>query len=105
MLRSNGWLLTTRRTRRQPSRWIGFHSLSAWRPPFAGLWRCEHDMVMMAVPMPRLGESVTEGAVERWLKAEGETVQLDEPLVEVVTDKVTAEIPSPFAGTLVQILV
>jgi 2-oxoisovalerate dehydrogenase E2 component (dihydrolipoyl transacylase) len=62
-------------------------------------------MVMKAVPMPRLGESVTEGAVERWLKAEGETVQLDEPLVEVVTDKVTAEIPSPFAGTLVQILV
>jgi 2-oxoisovalerate dehydrogenase E2 component (dihydrolipoyl transacylase) len=62
-------------------------------------------MVMMAVAMPRLGESVTEGAVERWLKAEGEVVQLDEPLVEVVTDKVTAEIPSPFAGTLVQILV
>jgi len=62
-------------------------------------------MVMMAVAMPRLGESVTEGAVERWLKAEGEAVQLDEPLVEVVTDKVTAEIPSPFAGTLAQILV
>ena len=62
-------------------------------------------MVMMAVAMPRLGESVTEGAVERWLKAEGEAVQLDEPLVEVVTDKVTAEIPSPFAGTLTQILV
>jgi 2-oxoisovalerate dehydrogenase E2 component (dihydrolipoyl transacylase) len=62
-------------------------------------------MVMMAVAMPRLGESVTEGAVERWLKSEGETVRLDEPLVEVVTDKVTAEIPSPFAGTLVRILV
>jgi 2-oxoisovalerate dehydrogenase E2 component (dihydrolipoyl transacylase) len=62
-------------------------------------------MVMMAFAMPRLGESVTEGAVERWLKAEGDTVQLDEPIVEVVTDKVTAEIPSPFAGTLVQILV
>lgn len=62
-------------------------------------------MVMMAFAMPRLGESVTEGAVERWLKAEGDMVQLDEPLVEVVTDKVTAEIPSPFAGTLVQILV
>jgi 2-oxoisovalerate dehydrogenase E2 component (dihydrolipoyl transacylase) len=62
-------------------------------------------MAMMAVAMPRLGESVTEGAVERWLKAEGDAVQLDEPLVEVVTDKVTAEIPSPFAGTLVQILV
>lgn len=62
-------------------------------------------MVMVVVAMPRLGESVTEGAVERWLKAEGEAVQLDEPLLEVVTDKVTAEIPSPFAGTLVQILV
>src|SRR6185437_6101837 len=55
--------------------------------------------------MPMLGESVTEGVVERWLKGEGEAIRRDEPLVEVSTDKVTAEIPSPTAGTLAKILV
>jgi len=53
--------------------------------------------------MPQLGESVTEGTVEKWLKAEGELVRRDEPLVEVVTDKVNAEVPSPFEGRLVRI--
>jgi 2-oxoisovalerate dehydrogenase E2 component (dihydrolipoyl transacylase) len=55
--------------------------------------------------MPQLGESVTEGTVERWLKKEGEMVRRDEPIVEVVTDKVNAEIPSPFEGRLVRIQV
>jgi len=55
--------------------------------------------------MPQLGESVTEGTVERWLKAEGDMVRRDEPIVEVVTDKVNAEIPSPFEGRLVRIQV
>ncbi|MGI8915779.1 MAG: dihydrolipoamide acetyltransferase family protein [Chloroflexota bacterium] len=55
--------------------------------------------------MPMLGESVTEGVVERWLKVEGDAILLDEPLVEVSTDKVTAEIPSPAAGVLAKILV
>lgn len=55
--------------------------------------------------MPQLGESVTEGTVDRWLKQEGDMVRLDEPIVEVVTDKVNAEIPSPFAGRLVSIKV
>jgi len=53
--------------------------------------------------MPQLGESVTEGTVDHWLKHEGDFVKRDEPLVEVVTDKVNAEIPSPFEGTLVKI--
>src|SRR5436190_205817 len=53
--------------------------------------------------MPQLGESVTEGTVEKWLKKEGDFVKRDEPIVEVVTDKVNAEIPSPFEGTLVKI--
>ena len=53
--------------------------------------------------MPQLGESVTEGTVDRWLKQEGEFVKRDEPLVEVITDKVNAEIPSPFEGKLVKI--
>src|SRR5260370_26777143 len=53
--------------------------------------------------MPQLGESVTEGTVARWLKQEGDMVRRDEPIVEVVTDKVNAEIPSPFEGRLVRI--
>jgi 2-oxoisovalerate dehydrogenase E2 component (dihydrolipoyl transacylase) len=57
------------------------------------------------IKMPQLGESVTEGTVDRWLKQEGEFVKRDEPLVEVVTDKVNAEIPSPFEGKLLRISV
>ncbi|MDQ6898289.1 MAG: 2-oxo acid dehydrogenase subunit E2 [Candidatus Dormibacteraeota bacterium] len=57
------------------------------------------------IKMPQLGESVTEGTVDKWLKHEGDYVKRDEPLVEVVTDKVNAEIPSPFEGHLVQIAV
>ena len=56
------------------------------------------------VQMPALGESVTEGTVTRWLKAEGDTVEVDEPLLEVSTDKVDTEIPSPAAGTLERIV-
>ncbi|WP_432546666.1 2-oxoglutarate dehydrogenase, E2 component, dihydrolipoamide succinyltransferase [Kineococcus sp. SYSU DK004] len=58
-----------------------------------------------AVQMPALGESVTEGTVTRWLKSVGDTVEVDEPLLEVSTDKVDTEIPSPVAGTLLEILV
>ena len=57
------------------------------------------------VKMPALGESVTEGTVTRWLKGVGESVEVDEPLLEVSTDKVDTEIPSPVAGTLQEILV
>ena len=57
------------------------------------------------VVLPALGESVTEGTVTRWLKKVGDTVAVDEPLVEVSTDKVDTEIPSPFAGVVEQILV
>ena len=55
------------------------------------------------VTMPELGESVTEGTVTRWLKQVGDTVEVDEPLLEVSTDKVDTEIPSPVAGTLLSI--
>src|SRR5579862_9606736 len=54
----------------------------------------------VSVSMPQLGESVTEGTVTRWLKHEGEHVDADEPLLEVSTDKVDTEIPSPVSGTL-----
>lgn len=58
-----------------------------------------------AVTLPALGESVTEGTVTRWLKAVGDAVAVDEPLLEVSTDKVDTEIPSPVAGTLTEISV
>jgi pyruvate dehydrogenase E2 component (dihydrolipoamide acetyltransferase) len=58
-----------------------------------------------SVTMPALGESVTEGTVTRWLKQEGEQVNADEPLLEVSTDKVDTEIPSPASGVLTKILV
>src|SRR5687768_15208300 len=60
---------------------------------------------MASVTMPQLGESVVEGTVARWLKREGDTVAKYEPLVEVTTDKVNSEIPSPEAGTLSRIAV
>jgi 2-oxoglutarate dehydrogenase E2 component (dihydrolipoamide succinyltransferase) len=58
-----------------------------------------------SVTMPALGESVSEGTVTRWLKAEGDHVNVDEPLLEVSTDKVDTEIPSPVSGTLQKIVV
>src|SRR5487761_904142 len=62
-------------------------------------------MGLAQIKMPQLGESVTEGTVDKWLKREGDFVKRDEPLVEVVTDKVNAEIPSPFERKLVKITV
>ena len=62
-------------------------------------------MAVSPIKMPQLGESVTEGTVDKWLKHEGDFVKRDEPIVEVVTDKVNAEIPSPFEGKLVKIAV
>jgi 2-oxoglutarate dehydrogenase E2 component (dihydrolipoamide succinyltransferase) len=57
------------------------------------------------VVMPQMGVSVSEGTITRWLKQEGETVEADEPLLEISTDKVDTEVPSPASGTLTQILV
>ena len=56
------------------------------------------------VEMPELGESVTEGTITQWLKSVGDTVEVDEPLLEVSTDKVDTEVPSPVAGTIIEIL-
>src|SRR6266550_7893375 len=55
------------------------------------------------VVMPQMGESITEGTITKWLKKPGDTIQRDEPLFEISTDKVDAEIPSPSAGTLKEI--
>src|SRR3989449_6860386 len=57
------------------------------------------------VIMPQMGESIAEGTVVRWIKKPGEKVERDEPLLEISTDKVDAEIPSPAAGTLTEVLV
>src|SRR6185436_5821812 len=57
------------------------------------------------VTMPQLGESVAEGTIGKWLKQPGDHVAKYEPLLEVITDKVNAEVPSPFEGTLKEILV
>src|SRR5258708_7904357 len=58
----------------------------------------------LEVTMPQLGESVTEGQIARWLKKAGDVVERYEPIVEVVTDKVNAEVPSPIAGTLTELV-
>ena len=57
------------------------------------------------IKMPQLGESVTEGTIERWLVKEGDTVEQYDPLFEVVTDKVNAEVPAEIAGTITKIMV
>src|SRR5204862_3382925 len=57
------------------------------------------------VVMPQMGVSVSEGTITRWLKQEGEQVEADEALLEISTDKVDTEVPSPASGTLTQILV
>ena len=55
--------------------------------------------------MPQMGESITEGTVSKWLKSVGDKIDKDEPLLEISTDKVDAEVPSPAAGTLLEIRV
>jgi pyruvate dehydrogenase E2 component (dihydrolipoamide acetyltransferase) len=62
-------------------------------------------MPKIEVPMPQMGESIAEGTVSQWLKQAGDTVERDEPILEISTDKVDAEIPAPSAGTLVDIQV
>ncbi|MFY9579733.1 MAG: biotin/lipoyl-containing protein, partial [Gaiellaceae bacterium] len=57
------------------------------------------------VVMPQMGVSVSEGTITKWLKQQGEQIEADEPLLEISTDKVDTEVPSPASGTLTQILV
>src|SRR6201993_2057282 len=87
---------------------VGNTARAPSRNPDVGLRRPraieESKGMAFSVQMPALGESVTEGTVTRWLKQEGDTVELGEPLVEVSTDKVDTEIPSPAAGVLTKII-
>ena len=89
---------------------------AGWRrtsrmPPFAGmtgfvntLWRTEDCLVAQLIELPHVGESVVEGTIGKWLKQPGDRVERYDPLVEVVTDKVTMEVPSPVAGELLRII-
>src|SRR3954467_275790 len=79
------------------------HATSA-RPPVPRQ-RESQPLMSTSVTLPALGESVTEGTVTRWLKQVGDSVEADEALLEVSTDKVDTEIPSPTAGTLLEIKV
>src|SRR6201998_1479842 len=81
-------------------RWCGKPDVDPCRPRAIE----ESNEMPFSAQMPALGESVTEGTITRWLKQEGDTVELDEPLVEVSTDKVGPEIPSPAAGVLTKII-
>ena len=67
--------------------------------------RLEHEGAHMPVNvlMPQMGESITEGTIVRWFKGEGDEIAKDEPLLEISTDKVDAEVPAPAAGTLQEI--
>src|SRR4030088_3026419 len=69
-----------------------------WPPVF--VFEGEEKLMPTDVVMPQMGESITEGTITKWLKKPGDTVQRDEPLFEISTDKVDAEIPSPSSGTL-----
>src|SRR5882672_944718 len=65
----------------------------------------EESSMPISIVVPQLGESVAEGTVSKWLKAVGERVRKEEPLVEIQTDKINVEIPSPAEGTLASIVV
>ena len=60
---------------------------------------------MTSIQMPQLGETIVEGTILKWLKQEGEQIEIDEPLFELSTDKVDTEVPSPVSGTVTKILV
>ena len=60
-------------------------------------------MARIEVSMPQMGESITEGTVSKWLKAVGQSVDRDEPILEISTDTLDAEIPAPAAGTIVSV--
>src|SRR5678815_5444436 len=66
---------------------------------------CIRDRARIDVIMPQMGESIAEGTLSKWLKKVGDELRRDEPIFEISTDKVDAEIPSPVAGVLAEILV
>src|SRR6185312_8481953 len=74
----------------------------AWMAATARPWR-KRKQIMTEIRVPTLGESITEATIGRWFKKAGDPVAVDEPLVELETDKVTIEVPAPSAGTLGEI--
>src|ERR1041385_7415162 len=73
---------------------------ASWRPTERNK---PGDEMSTEVVMPQMGESIAEGTITKWMKKVGERVERDEPLFEISTDKVDAEIPSPAAGTLTEV--
>src|SRR5687767_13477967 len=90
---------TTRKTRRTQA--VRVPASSAPSAPSQGVAR----MAKIDVPMPQMGESIAEGTLSKWLKKVGDPVKRDEPIFEISTDKVDAEIPASSAGVLAEILV
>jgi pyruvate dehydrogenase E2 component (dihydrolipoamide acetyltransferase) len=78
---------------------------TSWFSPSVSVFEGEEKFMPTDVVMPQMGESITEGTITKWLKKPGDSIQRDEPLFEISTDKVDAEIPSPSAGTLKEIKV
>src|ERR1700730_1678863 len=76
---------------------------TSWLWPPVSVFEGRKKFMPTDVVMPQMGESITEGTITKWLKKPGDTIQRDEPLFEISTDKVDAEIPSPAAGTLKEI--
>jgi pyruvate dehydrogenase E2 component (dihydrolipoamide acetyltransferase) len=76
---------------------------TSWFSPSVSVFEGEEKFMPTDVVMPQMGESITEGTITKWLKKPGDSIQRDEPLFEISTDKVDAEIPSPSAGTLKEI--
>src|SRR5882757_4088685 len=99
---ANRWSSSSRRLRRWWRRLYNPQLRALFVP---GVQRATSGRNFMPteVVMPQMGESITEGTITKWLKKPGDTVQRDEPLFEISTDKVDAEIPSPAAGTLAEI--
>src|SRR6476660_9649145 len=76
-----------------------------WKPGDWDLGTTIDRQIMTNVVMPQMGESIAEGTIVRWIKKVGDSIDRDEPLFEISTDKVDAEIPSPAAGVLTEIKV
>ena len=82
---------------------LSTEKISRGDPPVGGVLD-EFYSISMIIELPQVGESVTEGVIGKWLKSIGDRVERFDPLVEVVTDKVNMEMPSPVSGTLTAVL-
>src|SRR5881392_1147351 len=105
MRQSSGWRRPTCRSpSRRPWKMRSCRRSPTSRRPSTG-WPAGEEDEVTSIQMPQLGETIVEGTILKWLKREGDSVDRDEPLFEISTDKVDTEVPSPVAGTVRKILV